>query len=115
VGNRSRGFVNSFLPDLGDRAVRRLVSPPFVLAGDLVTLRVGGGDHGARADLLVDGEPVRSASGCGSEILRREVWDVRAFRGRTASLQIVDERREPGGHILVDDVAVWEKRGPDTP
>jgi arabinofuranosyltransferase len=86
-----------------------LLTAPFVVAGDLVTLRVGGGDPGERVRLLVDGRPVRSASGCGSEIARREVWDVREFRGRKASIEIGDERRDGGRPLRVDDVVVWAK------
>lgn len=109
VLNASRGFANSFAPEVGDAATGRLVSPPFLLDGDLVTLMVGGGARGVTVALLVDGHRVRTASGCGSEILRREVWDVRELRGRTASLELVDETREAGGHLLVDDVTVWAR------
>ncbi len=86
-----------------------LAAGSFVIAGDILTFRVGSGDAGERVRLLIDGRPVRSASGCGSEIPRREVWDVREFRGRKASFEIVDERRDGGRPLRVDDVAVWAK------
>jgi len=102
---RAGGDGNSLPQEGGDRGLR---SGPFVLAGDLITLELGG-DLSARVDLLVDGQPVRSASGCGSPILRTEVWDVRALRGRTAALEIVDERHDPTLPALVEKLRVWDK------
>jgi len=108
---RVGGNGNRFPLVGGDRGLR---SVSFVLAGDLITLEVGG-DPSVRADLLVDGEPVRSASGCGSRILRTEVWDVRALRGRAATLQIADERHDPTLPVPVEGLTVWDKQGPATP
>ena len=59
--------------------------------------------------LMVEGEAVRSATGPnttpgGSERLRWKHWDVREFLGKTAHLEIIDQRSGGWGHINVDHI-----------
>nr|WP_232331384.1 GH32 C-terminal domain-containing protein [Agromyces laixinhei] len=56
------------------------------------------------ANLVVDGEIVRSATGGDSESLDWASWNVREFAGREASVRIVDNNRSQWGHVLVDEV-----------
>lgn len=113
AANVSGSYVNSIDPETFDDATGKLVSPPFVLRGDAITLKIGGGmyaDHEV-ARLVVDGNVVASSTGCNTEILGRRVWPVAAYRGKQAVLEIVDSGRGSWGHVLVDDVVEWT-RGP---
>src|SRR6185295_11260274 len=61
VGER---LANSYPPLLGDGAKGRLTSPPFVIDRPRMALRVGGGWQArTRVDLVVEGRPVRTATG----------------------------------------------------
>lgn len=102
-------FVSSFHPALGDRAVGRLKSAPFLLVGDRILLRVAGGHEPdlLRVSLIVGGERRFSETGARSETLGRREWDVSAFKGQAAELEIVDEVTGSWGHLIVDDVVQW--------
>ncbi len=102
-------FVDSFTASSGDRATGRLLSPEFELEGDYLRLLVGGGRDPLRltVSLLVDDRRVFSETGTNHELLGRREWDIRALRGRSARLEIVDRARGPWGHILVDEVIQW--------
>ena len=105
-------FVNTFTRHEHDAAQGVLTSPVFVLRGDVLSFRIGGGLEQDRLSfsLLVDGRVVRSASGCGAEWLGDRVWDIRAFRGRAAQLVIGDTSSEPWGHLLVDEIVKCSRR-----
>jgi hypothetical protein len=94
---------------LGDAAVGRLRSAPFLLEGDILTLRVAGGrdPKRLRVELVVDGEVVAAASGHNSEIFARWAWNVSDHRGRFATLRIVDDATGGWGHIMVDELEQW--------
>jgi hypothetical protein len=102
-------FVSSYHPTLGDAAVGRLRSAPFLLEGDILTLRVAGGrdPKRLRVELVVDGEVVAAASGHNSEIFARWAWNVSDHRGRFATLRIVDDATGGWGHIMVDELEQW--------
>jgi hypothetical protein len=85
----------------GDETVGKLTSPPFVIRGKQLELRVGGGEK-ARAELVVGGQAVRSASGVNSERMRVVVWDVAELVGQEARLVLVDDDTGGWGHVLVD-------------
>lgn len=108
--------VNTYRPGTGDGATGTLLSPPFRLEGDLITLRVGGGHdpEKLRVSLLVDGKPIHTATGRNSEMLHRKEWDVSAYQGREAVLEIVDEAEGGWGHILVDEIEQWLLRSAGT-
>ncbi|WP_427019082.1 GH32 C-terminal domain-containing protein [Pseudarthrobacter sp. P1] len=53
-------------------------------------------------NLVVDGKVVRSTTGSNSEQLDWASWDVKEFRGRAASITVVDNNRSGWGHILAD-------------
>jgi fructan beta-fructosidase len=53
--------------------------------------------------LVVDGQVVRSATGANSEVLDWESWNVAEFKGRQASIKVVDNNRFGWGHILADE------------
>jgi len=110
----SGGLVNSYHPASGDRAVGTLRSPAFLLDGDLMVLRVGGGHdpEKLRISLLVDGERIHSATGRNSEVLTRRNWDIGPYRGRTATLELVDRASGPWGHLLVDEIQLWDRHPP---
>lgn len=110
VTGQRGAYVNSFLVGLEDRATGRLLSPEFELQGDALTVEVGGGEHGVHVGLLVDGNLVRRASGCNTEVLGRRVWDIRDLRGRRARVEVVDASGRGWGHVLADEVVQWTAR-----
>jgi hypothetical protein len=105
-------FVNSFVPRAGDAAKGTLVSRPLTLRGDLMTLRIAGGrdPERLRVSLLVDGQRVASATGCGNEFLGRRAWNIARWKGRPAILEIVDHADGGWGHVMVDEISEWRRR-----
>jgi len=95
----------------GAAATGRLVSPPFRLVGDTLSLRVAGGHdpERLRVCLEVEGREVRCATGFESLAFGRQLWDVAPFRGARGRLVIVDESSARNGVILVDEVRQWER------
>lgn len=54
-------------------------------------------------NLVVNGQPVRTATGGDSEHLAWTAWDVSDFKGQQATIKIVDNNRGGWGHILADE------------
>jgi hypothetical protein len=111
---RELPFVDSFSESGGEASTGELVSPSFVLQGDALTLELGGGLLPAEAhlDLLIDGQKVASATGCGADVWGARLWDVRRYRGRNATLAIVDSSAGPWGHIEVGAIEEWSVSTP---
>lgn len=96
----------------GDAATGVLTSAPFTIDRHTLHLLVAGGRHALGAapatsvQLLVDGRPVRTATGDDSPHLRPVAWDVRELEGRAAQLQVLDDAIGPWGHLMVDHVVL---------
>jgi hypothetical protein len=104
-------FVDSFTVREGDGSTGALTSEPFTVEGQVMTLLVGGGlaPDDARVELVVEGVPVRSATGCDSEWLGGRVWDLAPFRGKQATLVIRDRSARGWAHLLVDEIVEWAR------
>lgn len=103
-------FITSYHPTRGDGATGTLTSAPFRIEGDVIALRVGGGNdpRRLRVSLLVNGKEVRSATGRQTETLAPRFWDVAPWRGAEAQLEIVDQVRGRWGHIIVDELTQFQ-------
>ena len=93
-----KGLVNSFYG--GDKSTGTLASPEFQLERKYLCFLIGGGGWEGKTcmNLLLDGRIVRTATGPntkpgGSEALAPQSWDVSEFAGRTAHLEIVEDRK----------------------
>ncbi len=102
-------FLNTYHPELGDRARGQILTRPFELRGDALSVDVGGGMAGVAVELVVDGRVVRNAVGCNAEMLGRKVWSLEGLQGKTARLRIADRTRAGWGHILADTVQLWHR------
>lgn len=116
-GFEGRGLVNSF--HRGDSTTGSLTSPPFRIERNFVRFLIGGGrDEGRlRLELVIDGKPVRFATGPnaspgGSEALAAEGWSVSEFAGETAVIRIVDMATGGWGHINVDQIVQTDTKPP---
>lgn len=108
LGFRDRKLVNSFRG--GDRSQGTLTSPPFAVTAKHISFLIGGGPHAeTHFDLLVDGKVVRTARGRARERLSWQSWDVGEFRGREATLQVVDKASGDWGHLNLDHVVLSEE------
>ena len=92
----------------GNAATGSLTSAPFRIAGDTMSVLVGGGcdDRRVYVELLIDGISVLRATGGCVEAMQRVSWDLRSFAGRSGVVRIVDDAADasdPWGHINVDD------------
>lgn len=112
LGNRC---VNTYIN--GDEATGTLLSVPFQIERPYINFLIGGGWHegGVGIDLLVDGEPVRRATGHAhgggdSETLRWETWDVSGLVGETAQFLLYDDETGAWGHLLLDHIEQSERR-----
>ena len=94
----------------GDPATGVITSPAFTVDRNFLHFLIGGGDHplgvepATSVQLLIDGQPVRTATGEDSARLRPVQWDVREFAGRTAQIQILDDATGEWGHVMVDQI-----------
>lgn len=109
TGFHGQRLVNSFYN--GDSSTGVLTSPAFKVERDYVVFLIGGGGFAGRTcmNLLLDGAVIRTATGPniqpgGSEGLEPAFWDVREFKGRMVTIQIVDQATGGWGHINVDDI-----------
>ncbi|MCI0700243.1 MAG: glycoside hydrolase family 32 protein [Planctomycetia bacterium] len=113
-GYLGKGLVNSYLD--GDGSTGTLTSSEFKIERKYINFLVGGGKHAKTCiNLLVDGKVVRTATGPndkpgGSEHLDWHTWDVSAFAGKPATIQIVDEEKGGWGHINVDHIVMSDKK-----
>ncbi|GAA1187963.1 levanbiose-producing levanase [Kitasatospora gansuensis] len=95
-----------------DSATGTITSPAFTIDRDTLHLLVAGGRHplgqpGATAvNLLVDGLPVRTATGDDTGTLKPVTWDLSQWQGRSAQLQILDDATGGWGHLMLDQVTL---------
>ncbi len=93
---------------LGDAALGRLESRPFVITGDMIELLVGGGDYPGTCYValvaVADSTILFSETGGGQERMTLRRWDVRQYTGVTCFIRIVDDETGPMGHINVDEI-----------
>jgi fructan beta-fructosidase len=108
-GFQGRALANSFVG--GDDATGTLTSSPFRLERRYLNFLIGGGKYPGETclNLRVDGAVVRTATGPndqagGSERLEWATWDLAELNGRTAILEIVDQRKGGWGHVNVDQI-----------
>jgi fructan beta-fructosidase len=109
MGYRGRYFMDSMHG--GDGATGAAVSPPFVITGRRMTLRLSGGAgvSGLRVELRVAGRAVRTAHNAEpGERMSEHVWDVAELAGRDARLALIDEATGSWGHLNVDHVLLWQ-------
>ncbi len=112
-GWRGKFFINTYRPD--DRPQGTLTSQTFTIREKFIGFLVGGGSHAGKTcmHLLVDGKPVRTATGRDEELLRSAFWDVSDLVGKDAAFQIVDADSGPWGHINIDQIYFTNLK-PDT-
>lgn len=111
VGQVGARLADTFVGG-GDAATGVITSPSFTVDRNFLHFLVAGGRHplgeepATSVQLLVDGRPVRTATGDDSARLRPVQWDVREFAGRTAQFQILDDATGGWGHLMVDHVVL---------
>jgi levanbiose-producing levanase len=111
VGQVGRRIADTFVGG-GDPATGTVTSPGFTVDRDFVHFLLAGGDHALGVEpatsvqLLIDGQPVRTATGDDSARLRHVEWDVRQFAGQTAHFQILDDATGEWGHLMVDQIVL---------
>lgn len=94
----------------GDPATGSITSPEFVIDRNFLHFQLGGGNHplgvepATSVQLLVNGQPIRTATGENSGSLRHVSWDVQELSGQTARFQILDDATGEWGHLMVDQV-----------
>ena len=101
----------------GDDSTGTLTSPGFVIRGRAITFLVGGGRFPGQTcmNLIVDGKVVRTVTGHYSNTLRADGWDVADLTGKTAVLQIIDNRKGHWAHILIDEIVQHPGKIDDIP
>lgn len=109
-GFLGNGLVNTFDPD-GDSSVGTLVSPEFKVDKKFLHMLVGGGSEPGQTcvDLTVDGNVVESGTGQNTEQLAWATWELSQWKGKNATLQIVDKATNAWGHILVDQILLSDQ------
>ena len=119
-------LVNSF--NDGDASTGKLTSKKFVIGKKFINFLIAGGNHPGNTciNLIVNDAVVKTATGDNSEQLKWFGWDVTAFKGDTAKIEIVDNSTGSWGHINIDQImfsdilmdqlyeqAYWIDYGPD--
>jgi fructan beta-fructosidase len=108
-GFKGKGLVNTYLG--GDGSTGKLTSSPFTIQRKFINFLIGGGKNAEALALIlrVEGKIARTATGPnerpgGSENLEWLTWDVSDLKGKTATLEIVDQATGGWGHFNVDNI-----------
>lgn len=106
------GLVNSYFG--ADPSTGTLTSPPFVITKPYLNFLIGGGNIPGVVgmNLIISNVVVKTATGANNEALTPQQWDVNAYMGQTARLQIFDLATGGWGHINVDQIALSDTAFP---
>ena len=116
-GAQGAKLLNSFARSKDD-STGTLLSPPFVIERKNLVFSIGGGAFPGETGvaLIVDGETVATETGLfnvsrqGDEGLRRRVWNVEKYEGKSAQFLVFDKKAGGDwGHIKVDAVYLTDK------
>ena len=90
----------------GDAHTGTLTSKEFTLERDYINLLIGGGNHAGKTcvNVVLDNRVVASATGKNNNRMAPWSFDVRAWQGKRARLQVVDLEKGGWGNIGVDDI-----------
>jgi len=90
----------------GDKNSGTLTSEEFEITKPYMNFLVGGGTAEVFncLNLLIEGKVVRTTTGKMSDRLDWEHWDVKDLIGKKAKIQIVDNKTNGWGHMLVDQI-----------
>ncbi|MEU3497676.1 GH32 C-terminal domain-containing protein [Kitasatospora cineracea] len=92
----------------GDAGTGAITSPGFTIDRNSLHFLIAGGNRplgqpGATSvNLLVNGQPVRTATGDNTGVLKPISWDLSALQGQTAQIQILDDATGGWGHLIAD-------------
>lgn len=108
-GFAGKQLVNTYDP-FGDSQKGVLQSQPFEISKRYLKFLVGGGNdtENTVVKLLVNGKVIERASGEQSETLKEKTWDLKKYKGKKATLQIVDQATGGWGHILADQFVLTD-------
>lgn len=103
-GNYGTALANSYSDY--DTPVGKLTSKTFTISDKYISFNIAGGAHPGKTcmNLVVDGKVVMSATGNSNEDFLPRNWDVSAWKGKKAYLEIVDDVTGDWGHISVDNI-----------
>jgi uncharacterized protein (DUF608 family) len=112
VGGEGRRVVNTHASAPGnevggrDNATGKLVSRDFRIERRFITFYIGGGNHVGKTclNLVVDGKLARTMTGKANNQMTRQSFDVRDLEGKTARIEIVDDKQGAWGNIGVDQI-----------
>ncbi|MBN2269069.1 MAG: GH32 C-terminal domain-containing protein [Sedimentisphaerales bacterium] len=114
-GFEGERLVNTYFK--GDDTTGTLTSPEFQIQRKCINFLIGGGMYPGEAciNLLVDGKVARTATGPndrpgGTEALDWHSWDVSGLVGKTAQVEIVDNKKGGWGHINIDQIVQSDRR-----
>jgi hypothetical protein len=103
----------------GDSPTGAIRSKTFIISGNSMSLLVGGGyKPGVCYVALVDAFtrlPLYSETGNDTDEMSRRYWDLRAFKGKRAYIEICDNSSVAFGHISCDGIVEsYDELSPDT-
>ncbi|MBZ5856125.1 GH116 family glycosyl hydrolase [Flavihumibacter profundi] len=106
TGQVGNFLINSKLTDFGDSGTGKLTSPTFVIKEDYINFKLGGGAYRGKTciNLVVNHKIEKTATGNSEETLRDVSWDVKAFKGQQAYLEVIDSETGSWGHINIDEI-----------
>ncbi|KAH8197447.1 hypothetical protein TruAng_008378 [Truncatella angustata] len=123
-GFKGSRLVNTFLG--GDAATGTIISPPFTISHKYINFLISGGNFQEQEciNLIIGGQIVLTATGSNSEALVPQSWNLTAFIGEIAVIEIVDQLTGGWGHINIDHITFssastedartnWMDWGPD--
>ena len=125
VGGDTARVVNSHASAPGDsietkdNATGKLVSRDFTIERNFIAFWIGGGkaknDSRLGLTLVVAGQPVQTASGQDQNEMALQHFDVRAYAGRSAHIEIIDDAVGGWGNIGVGKIVLTDQLGQAAP
>ena len=111
-GFDGRYLANSFHGG-GDNLKGSIQSTPFTIERNYINFKLGGGKR-SYIELLINGESVIKTNPIvNSEFLTLLTWDVTAYKGKEASIKVVDDQIGGWGHIMVDQIEMSDTEKTD--
>ncbi len=110
------GYVDTFLAGSNNGAndFEGILSGTITIQKHYIHLLVGGGNDTANTvvRLRVNGTVIKQATGQQSSTLAWNTWDVSAYNGQTATVEIVDTTNAGWGFILCDEIVQSDASSP---